>query len=243
MQDFDQTLEFISRVQLATKPEEICKRVLEVTRRYGVTAVVAAAVPSLNASAEEIRAHVLLNGWPEKWFERYLSRGYLRHDPLAFHLTHDPAPVKWQTVFESVPSGSAAMEIIRDASAFGMRDGVGLSLGTLEGTPVLISLAGERIEMSSEDLGVVSLVCALAVGRAIQIRTGQTDRMSQRELSSREIECIRWAARGKSEWEISQILGISEHTSEKHLLRAKAKLGAINRVHAVAEAIRRGYIS
>ncbi|WP_292890608.1 helix-turn-helix transcriptional regulator [Mesorhizobium sp.] len=39
------------------------------------------------------------------------------------------------------------------------------------------------------------------------------------------------------------MLGISEHTSEKHLLNAKSKLGAVNRVQAVAEAIRRGYIS
>ncbi|TIM27261.1 MAG: helix-turn-helix transcriptional regulator, partial [Mesorhizobium sp.] len=63
------------------------------------------------------------------------------------------------------------------------------------------------------------------------------------ELTPRERECMQWAAVGKSEWEISQILGISEHTSEKHLLNAKSKLGAVNRVQAVAEAIRRGYIS
>ncbi len=63
------------------------------------------------------------------------------------------------------------------------------------------------------------------------------------ELTPRERECLNWAAHGKSEWEISQILGISEHTSEKHLLNAKTKLGAANRVHAVAEAIRRGLIS
>ena len=62
------------------------------------------------------------------------------------------------------------------------------------------------------------------------------------DLTKREIECLQWAAVGKSEWEISQILGISEHTSEKHLLNAKAKLGAANRVQAVAEALRRGFI-
>lgn len=62
-------------------------------------------------------------------------------------------------------------------------------------------------------------------------------------LSPREVECLGLAAAGKSEWEISRILGISEHTSEKHLLNAKMKLGAVNRVQAVAEAIRRGLIA
>ncbi|WP_274630138.1 response regulator transcription factor [Arvimicrobium flavum] len=62
-------------------------------------------------------------------------------------------------------------------------------------------------------------------------------------LSRREAECLGLAAAGKSEWEISRILGISEHTSEKHLLNAKMKLGAVNRVQAVAVAIRRGLIA
>lgn len=67
--------------------------------------------------------------------------------------------------------------------------------------------------------------------------------MERVELTPRERECLKWAANGKSEWEISQILGISEHTSEKHLINAKTKLKAVNRAHAVAEALRRGYIS
>ena len=61
-------------------------------------------------------------------------------------------------------------------------------------------------------------------------------------LTPRETECLKWAAAGKSEWEISQILGISEHTAERHLLNAKTRLGAVNRVQAVAEAIRLGLI-
>lgn len=61
-------------------------------------------------------------------------------------------------------------------------------------------------------------------------------------LTLRERECLKWAAMGKSEWEVSRILGISEHTAERHLLKALRKLGAVNRVQAVAEAIRHGLI-
>ncbi|TIT89542.1 MAG: helix-turn-helix transcriptional regulator, partial [Mesorhizobium sp.] len=82
-----------------------------------------------------------------------------------------------------------------------------------------------------------------AIGRAMQLHTMAGKVVDHIELTPRERECLQWAAVGKSEWEISQILGISEHTSEKHLLNAKSKLGAANRVQAVAEAIRRGYIS
>lgn len=67
--------------------------------------------------------------------------------------------------------------------------------------------------------------------------------VDERLLSPREVECLELAAAGKSEWEIARILGISEHTVEKHLLNAKTKLGAVNRVQAVAVALRLGVIT
>lgn len=88
----------------------------------------------------------------------------------------------------------------------------------------------------------MALVTAYAAGRALQIY-GAAPRREPPRLTGREAECLRWAAVGKSEWEISQILGISEHTAERHLLNAKLRLGAANRVQAVAEAIRLGLIA
>ena len=62
------------------------------------------------------------------------------------------------------------------------------------------------------------------------------------KLSMREKDCLRWRATGKSDWEISQILTISERTVKFHLESARAKLGATNTLHAVAKAMSRGLI-
>ena len=61
-------------------------------------------------------------------------------------------------------------------------------------------------------------------------------------LSGRERECLKWAAAGKSSWEISRILGLSENTVTGYFKAATAKLGCVNRTQAVAEAIRTGQI-
>jgi LuxR family transcriptional activator of conjugal transfer of Ti plasmids len=53
-------------------------------------------------------------------------------------------------------------------------------------------------------------------------------------LSAREIECLEWAAQGKSAWEIGSILGISRRTAAFHLDNAKAKLGVRSICQAVA---------
>jgi LuxR family quorum sensing-dependent transcriptional regulator len=113
----------------------------------------------------------------------------------------------------------------------------------LDGSTRTVSLGDEAAELSSVEFGMVTLAASCAIGRAMQLQGKRARRTDPTDLTPRERECLQWAAIGKSEWEISRILGISEHTSEKHLLNAKTKLGAANRVQAVAEAIRRGYIN
>lgn len=61
-------------------------------------------------------------------------------------------------------------------------------------------------------------------------------------LSGREAEILRWSALGKTSWEISTILMISERTVNFHLQRAAAKLGVKGRRAAVAQALARGLI-
>lgn len=56
-------------------------------------------------------------------------------------------------------------------------------------------------------------------------------------LRSREVECLSWAAMGKTTWEISRVLEISVHTVIYHLRNAAAKLGAVSRQQAIARAI------
>jgi DNA-binding CsgD family transcriptional regulator len=59
-----------------------------------------------------------------------------------------------------------------------------------------------------------------------------------RLLTSRELEVLTWAARGKSAWEIGVILGITKRTVDEHIQTATRKLGAANRIEAVAIAVR-----
>lgn len=62
------------------------------------------------------------------------------------------------------------------------------------------------------------------------------------QLTVRENEVLRWVARGKSAWEIGEILGITKRTVDLHVQTAVRKLGAFNRTHAVALALRDGLI-
>lgn len=53
-------------------------------------------------------------------------------------------------------------------------------------------------------------------------------------LTERERDVLAWVAEGKSDWEISIILGLSETTVRFHVDNGRRKLGAVNRAQAVA---------
>ena len=61
-------------------------------------------------------------------------------------------------------------------------------------------------------------------------------------LSARERECLEWAAKGKTSWETSKIIGVTESTIIYHLRNATRKLNAANRLHAVTKALKASLI-
>ena len=61
-------------------------------------------------------------------------------------------------------------------------------------------------------------------------------------LSPKEIEVLKWVKEGKSTWDISMILGISERTVKFHVGNIMHKLDASTRTHAVAIAMEQGFV-
>lgn len=66
----------------------------------------------------------------------------------------------------------------------------------------------------------------------------KTAELAKHPLTVKEIEILAYGADGKTSWEISRILGISEHTVSQHFKVAQGKLGASNRTQAVVIADR-----
>lgn len=57
------------------------------------------------------------------------------------------------------------------------------------------------------------------------------------KITRREADVLMWVAKGKTDWEIAQILSISERTVNKHLEQIYRKLGINNRSSATALAL------
>ena len=60
---------------------------------------------------------------------------------------------------------------------------------------------------------------------------------SETPLTSRELECLQWVAEGKTSWEVSQILGVSERTVNFHISNVMQKTNSSTRQQAVSKFI------
>ncbi len=77
---------------------------------------------------------------------------------------------------------------------------------------------------------------AIIIGRLAKVaRTGTWSR--QIALTDREIDCLTWAARGKTSTEIAQIVGTSKRNVDFHIETACRKLDVATRVQAVVKAV------
>ncbi len=63
------------------------------------------------------------------------------------------------------------------------------------------------------------------------------------QLTDRQRDCVVWVARGKSDWEISRILGLSPETVTEYLKRARERYGVSKRTMLAVHALFDGTIS
>ncbi len=85
----------------------------------------------------------------------------------------------------------------------------------------------------------------VALRPVVKLDHGFKTGMVEREppvLSARQVECLSWAARGKTRFETATILGIGNATVKEHIKEAARKLDASNTTQAVAIACMRGLI-
>lgn len=122
---------------------------------------------------------------------------------------------------------------------------VHLPLGQI-GAAILTSEDREKSDLSEEFLGSADMLAGL-IRRFIDgyVRVTQKVRHLAIEgcLTTRQVQCLHWAAHGKTDWEIGAILGLSHAAVRYHMVRASEALDATNRAQTIYNATLLGYLA
>jgi len=186
-----------------------------------------------------------ISGYPDGWVERYMARSYFEVDPVVLHCSKNTLPVVWEeqlTAANGVAPTEKAQQFWEEARAFGLQCGLSFVVHEQPGVTGIFSLARDRsLDDDAENLaalvGRAQMFASLLHHAVARIDLPKLLPHGVVQFTAREQECLKWAADGKTAWEIAQILSITERTAIFHLNNVTQKLGAVNKTQAIVRAL------
>ena len=184
---------------------------------------------------------MLLSSYPADWQNRYRRRSYEIEDPVIVQGRHERLPFAWGDDPYLKRIAPSSRRLFFEARDFGILNGFTIPMHGAHGACALFSVTGPQASIYLEDVASAEFRSLLTVAHFLHASvTGRrllraSD--SRIKLSEHERVCLVWTSRGKTAWEIAQIIGRSKATVDYHIRNATAKLEATNKVHAAFRAL------
>lgn len=192
------------------------------------------------------RVPLYVTSYPPEWTAHYIQQNFAADDMVGRHSAVSFLPFLWSDVQQQKKLTDAQRLVFSDAVAIGLSSGASIPIHGPGKAKATFSVAsGERsVDFEKRFLThrhEIQLLATYAHERILHLGLDNPDNLNIK-LTPREIEVLTWTARGKTRWEISEILAVSEETVKTHLVNACQRLGVSNKTHAAATAIAHGLI-
>ena len=242
MGTFEQAEAYLRDVCETRSQAELAEALSDITRELGFTYfALTHHVDIRRAAAPAIRLH----NYPDDWVQYYDENSLGVSDPVhrASHVTS--VGFAWSEIPRMIALTPRDHDILARGGSKGIGDGFTIPAnvpGETHGSCSFANPCGRAIR--EEDLPLAQLVGAFAfeaARRLWQVRSDGTIPLAK--LTERQRECILWVARGKSDWEISRILGVQHETVIRHLKLARERYGVAKRTMLAVQALFEGSIS
>jgi DNA-binding CsgD family transcriptional regulator len=175
--------------------------------------------------------------YSDEWVKQCVSREPLGVSRLAGLAQAWAAPLDWSEL-PATPELERLLGYAQDKN--GGRQIISIPLRPLIGETAIFFVAAamppeewkERKQVLQREFQVLASYFHQHI-----LRIYGHDASKQILISARELDCLKWVAAGKTAWEASVILGISERTVRFHLNAAREKLNCLTTTQAVAKAV------
>lgn len=192
----------------------------------------------IRTSAGAIRLH----NYPPRWQQWFDDQSLGGNDPVqrASNLTN--VGFAWSRLDDLILLSDRDREILAAARKEGIGDGFTVPAhvpGEVHGSCSFACAEGDAFPETHSPLLQLVGTFAFEAARRMHRSVLTTPPV---QLTDRQRECVIWAARGKSDWEIAKILGISHGTVIEHLRHARERYGVNKRTLVAIHALFDGSI-
>lgn len=185
-----------------------------------------------------------LGNTPAGYVEAAKDLGDARRDPVMSRLMTQSVPVVYD---QQTYVAAGAGELWEMQSPYGYKTGIAVKLHLPGNKHFLLGV--DREESLPHDggqlmqmIGGLQLLAAHALTAADRLLGPKVDRNDLPRLTKRELDVLSWTSQGKTAWEVSVILGMSEKTVNFHLGNVMRKLGVGSKYQAVLKCVAAGLL-
>ncbi len=178
--------------------------------------------------------------WRE-WSRRYQARGFAAHDPALRMLREKTRPFTWSEASASFKSVEGERVVRACLDYTGCGEGLVIPVRESDGSLLTAAFSGPQLELDADARAAMHLIGLYYVTRGREISLGlQLD--PRCPLTRRQLECLTWVRRGKTDKEMAAIMRISPRTAHHHVEGAKLRLEVSKRGQAADIAWRSGWL-
>jgi LuxR family quorum-sensing system transcriptional regulator CciR len=186
---------------------------------------------------------IQLTDYPRDWIECVLRNEFFVHDPVLMASERSVAAFAWDELDEIIALTPHHARFMDAARSQGLGDGFTVPIHVPGEAAGLCSFVVSRTRtLPRGALPSMQYVACFAFEAARRLARlpgpGQRPRLTQRQL-----ECVVLAARGKSNWVVGELLGLSQQTVHKYIEEAKRRYGVSSRTELVVRALFDGELS
>ncbi len=226
----------------ATSTKDFTRQIVEFTHNLGFETVGAMVVIRHSPTLLEFRT---VTNAPTAYLDEFYDQDHANLDPVAKHCSLYSSPIVWD---RQTYAGSGADALWEIQAPFGYRSGIAVAMHLGRGLHFMFGANSSRdrcermpnFKAIAEDLlSFADHAQAAAFDLCLPCRPPVDNEWN---LTKFELEPLRWAMNGMTNWEIANRLGLSERDVARRLQRASDSLGCATKYETVLRAIKLGLI-
>ncbi|MCK0068501.1 helix-turn-helix transcriptional regulator [Kordiimonas laminariae] len=173
------------------------------------------------------------------WLSKHAEQEVLHYGEETVEHFHTRYPFTWNTLLENIEISPLARRFYDKLHHFfDGKDGFVAPIHGPEGSITVLVVYGKKPDVSAETIRALGTVAFFHQASLERIHN-----VERKGGNSNLLECIKCIALGKTDIEISHLLGISEDEVSFQINRAINGLGVSTRAQAIEEAARRNLIT
>jgi LuxR family quorum sensing-dependent transcriptional regulator len=233
-------VETVEEIGRASAPEAVWKAIKTYAEAQGFQYMLV--VKGKHSVIESVSGCALYSDMPQGFGQSFDDLGFSKNNPLISHALKESRPYSAAELWAMPLTVQQRRALAQVNLSLNVLDGLMIPIRNADVLEGIVLLGGAKPEMAPIVRSTLHLLAYCAFEQVIHLLANPR-RASAGLLSPREVECLSWAAAGKTDGEIGRILSISPRTTRFHIENAKKKLGVATRVQAVAEAMKRKAIA